>query len=123
MSRCVTVSRARASASTHRDDARAGRDETKRRFTTTDRRRRRAPSTSSASPPSVDPAIAVAALTAWLRAHGAMARGGETTTFARSIARGVGGVATRDLDEGEVRRRTRRLSSTEPTDEDVIDAL
>lgn len=120
MSRCVTVSRARASASTRRDDARAGRDETKRRFTTTDRRRRRAPST---SPPSVDPAIAVAALTAWLRAHGAMARGGETTTFARSIARGVGGVATRDLDEGEVRRRTRRLSSTEPTDEGVNDAL
>ena len=83
------------------DASRASRedDETNRRRRSTSRA-----STSSREPSrNVDHALALGALCAWLRAHGAWTRATETTTFARSTARGVGGVATRDLDEGEVR--------------------
>ena len=97
------VSRALASSSTRsvRASSRASRedDETNRRRRSTSRA-----STSSRAPwRHVDQALALGALCAWLRAHGAWTRARETTTFARSTARGVGGVATRDLDEGEVR--------------------
>ena len=97
VSRALASSRARsrrASSRASRED-----DETNRRRRSTSRA-----STSSREPSrNIDHALALGALCAWLRAHGAWTRATETTTFARSTARGVGGVATRDLDEGEVR--------------------
>lgn len=106
MSTTRIVSRVSASSSMR---SRCASSRASREDDETNRRRRSRASTSRTSTSSrepkrnVDQTLALGALGAWLRAHGAWTRARETTTFARSFARGVGGVATRDLDEGEVR--------------------
>lgn len=62
----------------------------------------RAASTKTNAAPPVD-GYAIGALLSWLRTHGVDVGRDATTVFGVSKTFGIGGVAVRDMDEGEVR--------------------